>query len=61
MKGAMKPNRLRRGLHKGMAVVELMIAIGLLFTTAWAFLMLGAAGCQAYFELMARFVLLPLS
>ena len=42
------------------AVVEVMLAVGLLFITAWTFLELGIAGYRAYLDVINPFVIWPL-
>lgn len=50
----------RKNHPRGMAVIELVLALGLLFTTAWAFLDLGAAACKAFLYFISHLVLWPL-
>lgn len=60
MKSAFMRRTAGRRSHSGMAVIELLIAIGVLFTAAWTFVSLSAVAYQAYFNLIHPFIMWPL-
>jgi len=50
----------RRQSRNAMAVIELVMVLGILFTGAWSILEVGGIACQAYFKYVAFTVLWPL-
>jgi hypothetical protein len=44
----------------GMAAVELLMAIGVMFSASWFFLQVGVVGYQLYLEIIAQLVTWPI-
>lgn len=44
----------------GMAAIELLTAIGVMFSASWLFLEIGVVGYQLYLEIIAQLVMWPI-
>lgn len=60
MKSTCHLNRCNSSDRGGLAAVELMMALGLLFTAAWTFFQLGVATYEALLQLVSPLILWPL-